>query len=91
VLVRTFAVEHLLRLVRDLFPDDLQGRLDQLDVWRRFESLDPSFAAELDAALALDVAEVGRALMDVAGSHLPGMWPAYPHADTTVVRELLGW
>jgi hypothetical protein len=91
VLVRTFAVEHLLRLVRDLFPDDLQGRLDQLDVWRRFERLDPSLAAEVDAALALDVAEVGRALMDVAGSHLPGMWPAYPHADAAIVRNLLGW
>jgi hypothetical protein len=90
-LVRTFAVEHLLRLVRDLFPDDLQGRLDQLDVWRRFERLDPSLAAEVDAALALDVAEVGRALMDVAGSHLPGMWPAYPHADAAIVRNLLGW
>jgi hypothetical protein len=60
-------------------------------VWRRFESLDPSLAAEVDAALALDVAEVGRALMDVAGSRLPGMWPAYPHADAAIVRSLLGW
>jgi len=91
VFLRTYAVEHLLRLAQEVLPESRRRDLDRLDPWRRFETADALFAAELDAAMALPVTEVGRALLAAAQTWLAPLWPDYPHADTAIVRRLLGW
>ncbi len=89
VFVRTYAVEHLLRLARDLVPREQAAELDALDVFRRFESADPRLAAAIDAAVTLDVVDVGRALLQAAEDWLASHWPEYPREDTALVRALL--
>jgi hypothetical protein len=91
VFVRNYAVDHLLRLARDLLPDDQGRRLDALDVWRRFETADADLAREIDASLSLPVEPAARALLDVADRWLLAHWPEYPREDTEVLRGLLGW
>ncbi|MBK9740707.1 MAG: hypothetical protein IPO93_14685 [Actinobacteria bacterium] len=91
VFVRTYAVDHLLRLARDLMPEDRLARLDALDVWRRFETADPVLSADIDAALTLPVEAAAKALLDVADQWLLDHWPEYPRDETYVIRDLLGW
>ena len=90
-MIRTYATEHLLRLVRDLLPPDRIASLDGLDPWRRFESADNQFAAAVDSALGRPVEECARALLDLAAATLPARWPDCPAQDLVVVRTLLGW
>jgi len=91
VMIRTYATEHLLRLVRDLLPADRLTSLDALDPWRRFESADPEFAAAVDSAVARPCEDCARALVDLAASTMPVRWPEYPVEDLEVVRALLSW
>lgn len=70
------AAGHLARLAaRHLRPAE-PGVLDDLDPVRRFERAFPPLAAEVDAALALEVPEAARALLSAAvralGPRLPG-------------------
>jgi hypothetical protein len=89
--LRAYAVEHLLRLARDLLPGDQTTQLDTLDVFRRFETADTDLAEAVDAAVRLDVEDVGRGLLAAAEQWLPPRWPEYPPDDIAVVRGLLGW
>ena len=91
VFVHYYALEHLLVLLRDLLPPDQCDGLDALDVWRRFETADPSLGAALGDAVSRPVEEAARALTDVADRELRVRWDGYPAAETQVVRDLLGW
>jgi len=91
VFVHHYALEHLLVLLRDLLPPDQCDGLDALDVWRRFETADPSLGAALGDAVSRPVEEAARALTDVADRELRVRWDGYPAAETQVVRDLLGW
>jgi hypothetical protein len=91
VYVRTYATDHLLRLVRDLLPDERRGQLDALDVWRRFETADPALGAQIGEALDRPVEEAARALLDIADRELSARWPDYPADESELIRRLLGW
>jgi len=91
VMIRMYATEHLLRLARDLLPEERTGSLDALDPWRRFESADPGFAAAVDSALGRPAEVCARALLDLAASSVPARWPEFPVEDLIAVRTLLGW
>ena len=91
VLVRTYAVDHLLRLAGDLMSDVDRSPLDQLDVWRRFEAADADLAAAIDRALAQPVESAARTLLDIADHLIAARWPDYPHDDARLVRGLLEW
>ncbi len=91
VLARNYATDHLLRLLRVLLPEGDVGQLDELDVWRRFETADPALAAQIDEALARPVEDAARALLDVADRELTARWPDYPAGETRLIRTLLGW
>lgn len=91
VLVRSYAVDHLLWLSRALLSDAERAPLDELDVWRRFETADAPLAAAIDRALAQPVESAARSLLDVADHHVAAKWPEYPRADADLVRRLLGW
>ena len=91
VYVRAYATEHLLRLVRDLLPAADRPELDSLDVWRRFEEVDPDLGADLDLALARPVEEAARTLLDLVDRELAVRWPDYPADETRLIRTLLGW
>lgn len=88
-LIRQWAVVHLLMLVRDLLDDTRM--LDALDSSRRFETADPGFAADVDAALATPITDVGRELLQVADRVLAERWPDYPRHELLTVADLLGW
>ena len=91
VFLRAYATEHLLRLMRDLLPEASRVQLDDLDVWRRFETADPALAGSIDGALALPVEQAALELLDLADRELPARWPDYPTAETSLIRGLLGW
>lgn len=91
VLVRSYAVDHLLWLARAFLSDTERAPLDELDVWRRFETADAALAAAIDRALAQPVESAARALLDIADHHVAAKWPEYPHEDADLVRSLLGW
>jgi hypothetical protein len=89
--VRFHAVDHLLRLLRDLLPDGAGPRLDALDPWRRVETALPAAAAALDRALSQPVEQAAHELLELADHELAAAWPDYPAAETELVRRLLGW
>lgn len=94
VLIRDYATGRLLRLAADLLPDGTgaggpgAGR-DALDPWRRFEQVAPDLAADLDAALARPIDEVGPALIRVADAFLRVRWAEYPADEAAGVLALL--
>jgi hypothetical protein len=91
VFVRNHATDHLLRLLRDLLPEDRRGQLDDLDVWRRFEKAEPGLGAEIDDALNRPVEEAARALLDIADRELRSRWPDCPSGESELIRRLLDW
>lgn len=88
VFLRDYATSHLLRCAFAVLPIDAEV-LDPLDPWRRVERTLPDLAADIDAALARPVADVGGALLDIADEHLSLAWPDYPTAEVQTVRALL--
>lgn len=89
-MIRQWAMSHLLVLLRDLMPSERAVALDALDPWRRFESVDPGLAADIDAALAQPIDLVGRALLAVADRELSARWAEYPRDELVAVVGLLG-
>lgn len=99
VFIRDYATGQLLRLAADLLPGGTgaggpgaggpgAGR-DALDPWRRFEQVAPDLAADLDAALARPIDEVGPALIRVADAFLRVRWAEYPADEAAGVLALL--
>lgn len=91
VMIRTYALEHLLRVMRDVMDPSLTTQLDVLDVWRRFETSDAGLADTLSDALSQPVEDSARRLLDIAVAWLPVRWPECPTGDADVVRALLDW
>ena len=91
VVIRTYALEHLLRTACDALEPDAGEHLDALDVWRRFETADADLAGRIDAALARPVELCARDLVDIAVDWLSPRWPECPVDDANVVSDLLGW
>ncbi len=95
-LVRTWAAEHLIRLLRRYPPSDdsprqpdRSGEPDPFNPWRRWETAHPALGAALGSALAQRCEPCGLRLLDLAEEHLPGRWPGYAAADMRVVRRAL--
>lgn len=90
-LVRGAAATALLRAVAAGLTPDSGARFDSLDATRRFESGHPAVARRIADALAKDVEDCGRALVDIA-VELFGSGPdGVPERGLTAVRRRLGW
>jgi hypothetical protein len=89
VMIRTYALEHLLRTVRDILESGSTEQLDALDVWRRFETADADLAGRIDSALARPIEDCARDLVEIAMDWLPRNWPECPVSEAAAVVELL--
>lgn len=89
--VRTNAVRHLLQAAAGILPGENPDRLDDLDPWRRFESVFPAAGALIAAALTRDVEPCARALLEAAEVLLGDAPAGFPAAEALVVRSRLGW
>ena len=89
--IRSFAVAHLLTLWRAVLPGPGLGRLDDLDVFRRFELVYPQLGARLAEILAADPETCARGLLDLAEEGPGQEWSRWPGAAAGVLRRRLDW
>ena len=89
--IRSHALAHLLMLWRALLPEPGVERLDDLDVFRRFELVYPEVGARIGGILAADPETSARGLLTLAEEGLAGRWPQWPGAAADVLRRRLGW
>lgn len=89
-LVRTVAVDHLLTAWRLVHPVADDGRLDDLDPFRRFEQVYPAAGRAIGVALAQEVKPAARALLSLAESRL-NSHPEFPARAASAVRGRVGW
>jgi len=88
LLVRSAALGHLLRLLERHLPPERPGTLDDLEPYRRVETVYPALASELEAALALEVPATAAALLALATRRLGGR-PGYPTEAAAAVDGFL--
>ena len=89
--IRSHALAHLLMLWRALVPEPCPERLDDLDVFRRFELVYPEAGARVSETLAADPETCARGLLALAEEGLAGRWTQWPGAAADVLRRRLGW
>lgn len=93
-LVRTYAVERLLTVLRHRLEARAVGAeavADPFNVFRRFEAAFPDVGEALGAALALPVDDCAAHLLGIAESQLAARWDPYPADEVAVVRDRLGY
>lgn len=93
-LVRTYAVERLLTVLRHQLEAQSQGadaEPDAFNVFRRFEAAFPEVGQALGEALAQPVDDCGARLLGIAESWLAPRWRDYPAAEVAVIRARLGY
>lgn len=89
--VRSHALGSLLALHRMVVVGGADARLDDLDAYRRLETVHPDFAALLERALERDPERAARSLLYLAVTSGVTGWRGWPIAAERAVRERLGW
>lgn len=93
-LVRTYAAERLLTVLRHRLPGfsgSADAEPDPFNVFRRFEAAFPDIGRALGEAMALSVDDCAARLLGIAQAQLEHRWPEYPAAEAAVVRHRLGY
>lgn len=91
--VRSHALAHLIALHRAVVGEQPgeRARLDDLDVYRRLETVHPAFAAAAARAIESDPETAARRLLALAEEGPIAQHAAWSAAGAAVVRERLGW
>ncbi len=91
--VRSHALAHLIALHRAVVGEQPseRARLDDLDVYRRLETVHPEFAAAAARAIEADPETAARRLLDLAEQGPIAQHAAWSTAGAAVIRERLGW
>jgi hypothetical protein len=90
-LVRTWAVQHLVRAMRGRFAERSTTQRDVIDPVRRFESDFPVWAARIAETLQAPVEDAARGLFDLAPEVLEPGWEEFPVRGADAVAARLGW
>lgn len=85
--VKSYAMEHLVRLLARYLPPQRPELLDTLAPSRRFELLFPTVAAELDEVENLPPVDGALRLLDLAERELAGRMPDFPAPAFEAVRR----
>lgn len=85
--VKSYAMEHLVRLLARYIPAARPELQDNLAPSRRFELLYPEIAAELDEIANLPPTEGALRMLDLAEGALAGRMPAFPARAFEAVRQ----
>ena len=85
--VKSYAMEHLVRLLARYLPAARPEVQDNLAPSRRFELLYPGIAAELDEIENLPPVDGALRLLDLAESELVGRMPDFPARAFEAVRQ----
>lgn len=85
--VKSYALEHLVRLLVRHVPAERRDLLDNLAPTRRFDFVYPELAAELDAIGNLPPVDAALRMIDLADRVLAPAMSAYPAEAIAVVRR----
>ncbi|MDV2981318.1 hypothetical protein [Pseudarthrobacter oxydans] len=88
-MVRTWALNHLLRALRDLLEDSAGS--EPLDPTRRFETAHPEIGAAISAAIDRPTEDCAKQLHSLIKEVLAPRWEQFPHAAHATVARRLGW
>jgi len=88
VVIKQYALSHLMTLLTRHLPDGDRTHLDNLDPFRRFERAFPAVAAALNAALQRDPLDAAHDLLDLYEEHLQPV-AGYPAQAVETVRAYL--
>ena len=88
VVIKQYALSHLMALLTRHLPDGDRHYLDNLDPYRRFERVFPQIGAEINTALNHDPISAALDLLDVYERHLCEAEP-YSQDATSTVRAFL--
>lgn len=88
---RSYAVRYLLAVFAHRVPSVHAEKLDDLDVYRRFEQVYPDAGAQLARILEQDPETAARQLLDFAEQHLATGWDEWPARAVDAVRRRLAW
>jgi len=89
VFVKHHLFHHLLRLLVKMIPAPDQKRLDDLDPFRRFESVYPALGAAIDEILLQEVPASALSLLNLTEQTIRPLMPDYPVRAAEVVRQYL--
>jgi len=87
VFIKSYALSHLLNLLQTLLGD--QSGLDNLDVFRRFESKYPSYGERLNTLLLLPPIDCAETMLDFLDDIVGKQLDNYPQKAVDVIREHL--
>lgn len=85
--IKTYALTHLLHLLRESVPADDVHLLDNLDPFRRFEIVYPALGAELNQILAQDTLSSAENLLQLATNQLRPYLVHFPETAVTEVHQ----
>jgi lincosamide nucleotidyltransferase B/F len=87
--IKTYALYHLLPLLRDhLMADDI-SRLDTLDPIRRFEQVFPEVGAEISQIMLLPILDAAQGILNLVDRLLRDTMPDYPKQAFEVVSAYI--
>lgn len=89
VFVKTYALGHLLPVLAEYLSSADKARLDNLDVYRRFEWVFPEVGAAINNALLLEPVTAARRLLGIADEQLRHKLPHYPSNGVETVHRYL--
>ena len=90
-LVRTWAVQHLIRAMRGRFADRSTTLRDTIDPVRRFETDFPEWGARIAGILDAPVEVAAHGLYRFTREALEPGWPEFPSSGADAVAARLGW
>lgn len=88
VFIRTYALEHLLKVLRQVLEPSADAKLDNLDVYRRFEQVFPEVGNAIADALSNKPIATALALLDICENTI-GETEYFSQAGAKAVRDLL--
>lgn len=89
VFIKTYALGHLLHVLAGTLYAAEKARLDNLDIYRRFEFVFPEAGAAINQALLHEPISAARELLQVADAYLRERLPNYPADGVATIRQFL--
>jgi lincosamide nucleotidyltransferase B/F len=84
--IKQYAFYNLLKLLCHYLPAENKQKLDNLDPFRRFETVFPEVGREINAALLLNNEECAQTLLAIADRELRDRMPDYPNVTAELIK-----